>query len=286
MRAKGLEGGRGEARCRPAAVKAEHAGERGAYWEAVSQQWHTGRQHELWRRCSDAIHQMWLDRAAGAMRGALVLKTDLFDEAFGDGLAEWFEQRGNRVIGCDVAFSTAKHASERRNCLASVVSDVRHLPFGDERFDCVFSDSTLDHFQEEEQIQRSLEELNRVLRPRGTLLVTMDNPRHPLIVLRNLFPAIWQRLGIVPYSVGVTCSERRLSRMLEAAGFEVLETGAILHAPRLLVVACCGWIERRLGIHEPAAWWLRWLKRFELLGRLPCRQWTGHFVAAVARRSA
>jgi ubiquinone/menaquinone biosynthesis C-methylase UbiE len=267
-------------------AQAENAKPERAYWDAVGREWQARRYDELWRRCSDEIHYLWLDRVAGNPRGALVLKTDLFDEAFGDGLANWFEQRGNRVIGCDLAFSTARGAFQRRNCNASVVCDVRHLPFDGGSLDCVLSDSTLDHFENEDQIQRSLEELSRVLRPRGTLLLTMDNPRHPLVALRNLFPAFWQRLGIVPYSVGVTCSARRLRQRLEAAGFEVIEAGAILHAPRVLVVAVCGWLESRRGVHAPSARWLRCLNRFEMLGRLPCRQLTGHFVAMVARRSA
>ena len=267
-------------------ARTEDAAWQRAYWDEVGRERQGHRNDELWRRCSDKIHYLWLDRAAGDLRGALVLKTDLFDEAFGDGLAEWFEKRGNPVIGCDLAFSTAKGAFQRRNCKGSVVSDVRHLPFGGGRFDCVLSDSTLDHFESEEQIQCSLEELSRVLRPRGTLLLTMDNPRHPLVALRNLSPAIWQRLGVVPYSVGVTCSARRLKQLLEAAGFEVIDINAILHAPRVLVVAACGWLERRRGVRQPAAWWLRWLNRFEMLGRLPCRQLTGHFVAVVARKRA
>jgi SAM-dependent methyltransferase len=269
-----------------AVARAENTGLQGAYWDAVGRQWQARRYGELWRRCSDEIHRLWLERAVGDLRGSLVLKTDLFDEAFGDGLAEWFEQRGNRVIGCDLAFSTARGAFQRRNCTASVVTDVRHLPFSSGRFDCVLSDSTLDHFEDEKQIQRSLEELSRVLCPRGTLLLTMDNPRNPLVALRNLYPAIWQRLGAVPYSVGVTCSARRLRQLLEAAGFEVIEMSAILHVPRVLVVAVCRWIERLRGVREPAAWWLRWLNRFEILGRLPCRQLSGHFVAVAARKSA
>jgi len=96
------------------------------------------------------------------VRPAVVLKTDLFDETFGDGLAELFERRGNRVIGRDLAFSTARGALQKRNCAANVVTDVRHLPFNSGRFDCVLYDSTLDHFGNQKQIQPSLEELSRV----------------------------------------------------------------------------------------------------------------------------
>jgi len=269
-----------------AETAAQNAGAPGEYWEAVGRHWEERRQGELWRRCSDEIHRLWLGRALGNLRGALVLKTDLFDEAFGDGLVAWFEQRENRVIGCDLAYSTAKSALQRQNCKRSVVSDVRRLPFGGETFDCIISDSTLDHFESQEQIRRSLQELSRVLRPRGILLLTMDNPRHPLVALRNLFPPIWQKLGALPYSVGITCSARRLRRLLERVGFEVIETDAILHAPRVLVVAICRWFENHRGVREPASWLLRWLNRFERLGSLPCRQFTGHFVAVVARRRA
>ncbi len=263
--------------------RVKHIGNGREYWNAVGES-RAGGQGELWRRCSDAIHHVWLETVAADLHGATVLKTDLFDEAFGDGLAEWFERRGNRMIGCDVAFSTARGAARRAMSGGSVVSSVLDLPFGGGKFDCVISDSTLDHFESEAEIRRSLEELSRVLCPNGILLLTMDNPRHPIVALRNIFPAMWQKLGAVPYSVGMTCSARRLRQLLEAAGFEVIGTGAIMHAPRVLVVAICTWIERYRGIREPGGWWLGWLKRFEKLGRLPSREWTGHFVTAVARR--
>ena len=264
--------------------RGEEAGASRQYWEAVGGWLQARLQGELWRRCSDEIHRLWLGRVAGNPRGALVLKTDLFDEASGDGLVGWFEERGNRVIGFDLALSTAKAALHRQNCRGSVVCDVRNLPFAGGEFDCVLSDSTLDHFNSEGPIQRSLTELKRVLRPNGTLLLTMDNPRQPLVALRNLIPPVWQKIGVMPYSVGVTCSAGRLKQVLETAGFEVTEMGAILHAPRVLAVVLCGWLEKRWGVRHPPAWWLRWLLRFEWLGSLPTRQFTGHFVAVVARR--
>jgi SAM-dependent methyltransferase len=214
----------------------------------------------------------------------LVLKTDLFDEAFGDGLATWFEARGNRVVGCDLAFSTARSASEGRRGQGNVVSDVLHLPFADGRFDCIVSDSTLDHFDSEDQIQFALKELSRVLSAGGTLLLTMDNPRHPLVAVRNLFPALWRKLGTVPYSVGATCSASRLRQLLESAGFEVVGLDGILHVPRVLAVALCGWLERYRGVREPKDRWIGWLECFESLRNLPSWQWTGHFIAAVARK--
>jgi SAM-dependent methyltransferase len=212
-----------------------------------------------------------------------VLKTDLFDEAFGDGLAPWFEGRGHDVLACDLALSTARGASRKPAPVAAAVADVRHLPFSAGSFDAVFSDSTLDHFESEGAIRRSLEELHRVLRPGGTLLLTMDNPVNPLVWLRNLSPDFWMRIGIVPYAVGATCSLKCLTRLLELVGFQVSAADTIMHVPRVLLVPACGWLASR-GATLPGLRLHRWLRRFEGLARLPSRELTGHFVAVVARR--
>jgi SAM-dependent methyltransferase len=255
------------------------------YWDAVGRDWVVNHPDDLWRRCSDAIHVWWLERVASDLRGKRILKTDLFDEAFGDGLTAWFEERGNDVVACDLALTTAIGASKKQASVAAAVADVRRLPFAAGIFDCVFSDSTLDHFDSECDIQQSLHELGRVLRPGGTLLLTLDNPRNPFVWLRNLRPGLWRRLGLVPYMVGATCSASRLEHLLSAAGFEVRTAGTIMHAPRVLLVPVCRWVARVEGRRQPTSLWLSWLRRLEYLDRLPLRQLTGHFVAVVARKA-
>jgi SAM-dependent methyltransferase len=252
------------------------------YWETVGNDWVENRPDELWRRCRDAIHLWWLDRAASGFRGKRTLKTDLFDEAFGDGLTTWFEQRGSEVLACDLSLSTAVAAVKRQGSVAAVVADVRQLPFTPALFHCVISDSTLDHFDSQGDIQQSLHGLFKIMRPGGILLLTMDNPRNPIVWLRNLLPGVWRRLGLVPYTVGVTCSARRLESLLETAGFEVSATEAIMHSPRVLLVLICRLLQRRYGLHRPSSRWLGLLRHFERLGRLPLSQLTGHYVAIVA----
>jgi len=254
-----------------------------AYWDAVGREWAATHPDELWRRCSDALHVQWLDRVAGTLPPGLVLKTDLFVEAFGDGLTAWFASRGLDVLACDLAFATARGAARKPASVAAAVADVRQLPFSATAFDTVFSDSTLDHFDSESGIRQSLAELRRVLRPGGTLLLTMDNPANPLVRLRNLSPGFWMRLGVVPYAVGATCGARRLTRVLGEAGFDVLAVETIMHVPRVLMVPLCRRLARR-GTGHPGRRLREWLRRFERLGRLPSSAVTGHFVAVVARR--
>lgn len=253
------------------------------YWDVVGAEWTASHRDELWRRCSDAIHAQWLERVAGKLRPGRVLKTDLFDEAFGDGLAPWFESRGHDIVACDLAFATARGAARKPASVAAAVADVRQLPFSKTSFDTVFSDSTLDHFGSDVGIRDSLLELHRVLRPGGTLLLTMDNPVNPMVWLRNLSPAFWMRLGIVPYAVGATASVRHLTRLLEQAGFDVPAAEAIMHVPRVLMVPLCRWLARN-GSTQPGTWMRAWLRSIESLGRLPTREITGHFVAVVARK--
>jgi SAM-dependent methyltransferase len=254
------------------------------YWEAVGGTWASTHRDELWRRCSDAIHARWLDRAASGLPPGRVLKTDLFDEAFGDGLAPWFESHGHDLVACDLALTTARGAVRKPSRVVAAVADVRRLPFSDMVFDTVFSDSTLDHFDAEPAIRQSLEELCRVLKPGGTLLLTMDNPENPLVWFRNLAPRFWLRAGVVPYAVGATCSSRRLAHWLREAGFNVTATDAIMHVPRVLTVPICRGLAAT-GSLRLAAQLRRWLLAGERLGALPTSRVTGHFVAVVAQRA-
>ena len=113
--------------------------------------------------------------------------------------------------------------------------------------------------------------------------MTMDNPRNPIVWLRNLWPGFWRRFGLVPYMVGVTCSARRLEQLLAAAGFKVLRPGPSCTRPACCWCPICRWLARRDGRAGRLSM-LDWLRRIEHLDRLPLRQLTGHFVAIVARK--
>jgi SAM-dependent methyltransferase len=262
------------------------SGEPQRYWGAVAARWAEDHPDVLWRRCSDYIHRAWLDRVAGDLRGQLVLKTDLFDEAVGDGLAGWFIERDNRLVGCDISWATASRASRHAPDLRATAADVCRLPFRAGAFDCVCSNSTLDHFDDEALIRQALGELARVLRPGGLLLVSFDNPSNPLIWLRGVLPRFWSWTGIVPYTVGVTCSGQRLDELLADAGFVTVGQSTFMHVPRVVAVVGCRMLHGIGGVASPPAYVRRWLDRFERLAHGPWPAATGHFVAAVARRTS
>ncbi|MBM4267501.1 MAG: class I SAM-dependent methyltransferase [Deltaproteobacteria bacterium] len=259
------------------------------YWDSVAGSVVARGPIPAWRSYSDlaneALVRTWLEKPGGRL-----LKTDLFDEAWTGGFL-WSDESvddvardvspGGARVGIDLSPVVAGRARARRPGASVLGADVRRLPFPDATFEAVVSPSTLDHFADPADIGRALVELHRVLAPGGRLLITLDNPTHPLVAVRALGVRLWRRLGVVPYEVGVTLDARALHETLEATGFEVLHAGAAQHFPRVLLIA----VDRLLGSEEGRRRRLvGWALRCERLDRLPSRYWTGQFVCALARR--
>jgi len=253
-------------------------------WDAVADTWRRDRPDALWRRHSDAVNTALLSRWLGPNVGGRVLKTDLFDEAFGEGLLPVLSQCGRTVVGVDISEPVREEAARRHPALNAVAADVRDLPFEDDSFDAVVSLSTLDHFEDCSDILVALRELARVLRPGGTLVLTLDNPGNPAVWLRNALPLGWlRRTGIVPYFVGATMGRRRLGRAVRDAGLDVLDTTAVLHCRRVFAVRAARRVARG-GDEEQADRLLRRLMRHERKERWVTRYLTGYFVAVHARK--
>lgn len=182
----------------------------------------------------------------------------------------------------DISSLTVQAAKSRHNGLQATAADVRLLPFADGTFDVIVSNSTLDHFESQDEIVISLRELYRVLRVDGQLLLTLDNLANPVIALRSVLPfRLLNRLNIVPYYVGAIFGLSRLRNNLEQVGLEVLDVSAVMHFPRIFTMA----IARMLEIHagrKIQRHFLHFLMTFEHLSRWPTRYWTGYFVAVRA----
>jgi SAM-dependent methyltransferase len=255
------------------------------YWDRVGAVATVVRRGELWRAHSDVVNCAWLAERLPRGPVARLLKTDLFDEALADGLYPLLSARAPTVVGIDVARSTVRAARRRYAQLHGMEGDVRALPFSSNAFDAVISNSTLDHFGTTADIDSGLRELQRVLRPGGQLLVTLDNLANPVVALRNALPfRPLHALGIVPYEIGTACRPEQLEAAVRRAGFDVLETGAILHCPRVLAVALAAILER-WGSLQAQQRYLRFLLPFERLARWPTRFGTGYFIAIVARKN-
>ena len=218
----------------------------------------------------------------------MVLKTDLFSEAFGQEqfLFDIAEAKSNTVgidISCEIVNKARKQA-RRHNVDASkyLCCDVKKLPFQSNSFDLIISDSTLDHFPSEADIITALKELARVLRTGGTLILSIDNKNNltypPYPVTR-----LWMRLGISPYFIGRTLSPGKLKDALEEIGLEVQEITAIFHYPHPdALVRGLEHFLRRLSRCKLDNCIRRCLTRLDHLEEKKTRYLTGRYIAVKA----
>jgi SAM-dependent methyltransferase len=248
-------------------------------WEGFPETYQAQGLQKLWRAHSDSVNKALVARWRPAGQVDTLLKTDLFDEAVSEGLSPLLNSLAKRVFYMDSSLGVHEMAKGSHSRLQTIGADVRHLPFANGTFDGIVSNSTLDHFESLGDLSGSLQELFRVLRPSGKMILTLDNPSNPIIFLRNCLPfSLLKRLKIVPYYVGVTLRAKRLEYLLKETGFEVLEVGAVLHCPRVLAVTIACWVEKHTS-HRTQKSFLRLLMAFEGLSRLPTRFLTGYFVA-------
>jgi SAM-dependent methyltransferase len=255
--------------------------EESAYWDSIGDAWLVTERDALWRCHSDALNAGLIARWLPAEPVARLLKTDLFDEAVGAGLASLLGVRADRSIGMDISPRIASAAQQRAATLTVVCADVRRLPFATASFDSVVSNSTLDHFADGSDIRVALCELCRVLRPGGRLLLTIDNAVNPVIALRGALPQrLLQRLGMAPYAVGATVGPGRLRRLLAALPLDVQDMASLLHCPRALAVACANRLRHASAPRQQR--FLQMLLRWERFARWPTRWLSGYYVAVLA----
>lgn len=180
------------------------------------------------------------------LAGLKILKTDLWDEAKNTRILAWGSRHGAHAYGIDIsaptlaqaraAFAAAPGAQGR---LRAALGDVRTLPFLDDSFDAIYSMGTIEHFDETEE---AVAEMARVLKPGGRAIIGVPNRHDPF--LRPLFVTLLQAIGAYGYGYEKSYSRRRLRRMLQTAGLEVVEETAILFIPgwlRMLDLACHAW---------------------------------------------
>jgi SAM-dependent methyltransferase len=228
-------------------------------------------------------HLRLISRWTAGLAVERILKTDLFEEAFGEDrlLPELFPD-ALLACGMDEALSTVRAAARRFPRLAgrATVTDVRQCGLKSQAFDLVLSTSTLDHFERREEFLRSLREIGRLLRPGGLLILTLDNPSNPLY-----HPLKWiSRTSIAPFRLGYSPSMPTLRTDLGEAGLRIEAEDWLVHNPRLLSTAVFLVLRRLLGsgADTPIAALLR---TFDRLGQLPTRRWTACFQAVAARKS-
>jgi SAM-dependent methyltransferase len=252
-------------------------------WEQLGSQsrpsWYL---HPLAARQKRNVHLELIRRWAGDLAPQRVLKTDLFEEAFGeDQILAGLFPLARLVCAADEAEATVRAAALRFPDLSPglVVMDVRRPAFREGSFDLIISTSTLDHFATRNEFVESLQALARLLRPLGRLILTLDNPRNPF-----LRPLRWYtRRRNAPFPLGYTPAMSTLREDLRNASLTVEDQDWIIHNPRGLSTLAFLVLERWFGSKADRAI-SALLKAFSLLNRLPTRRFTACFQAVRASK--
>lgn len=251
------------------------------YWDQTLASFFENGSGDPWRVFCDQLHLRLIADWIGDSKVGRALKTDLFDESAGTGLVAALALNAREVHAIDFSCAVVAQAAAKNPGGHFVTADVRRLPYEDSCFDLVVSNSTLDHFPAHTDIVSSVEELYRVLKPGGRLLVTFDNMANPILALRHALPfAFLNRSGLVPYYVGESVTPAGLQRLLSQCGFELEHTAAIMHVPRTMVVPICHILRGRSP--QVLRRLLRLMAAFELFGRWPTRNLTAYYTAALA----
>lgn len=251
------------------------------YWDQTLANFFRFGSGDPWRVFCDQLHLELIRDWTGDKKVHRVLKTDLFDESAGTGLVTALLLNSSQVHAIDLSRAVVAQAAAKNPEGRFVSADVRHLPYQDSSFDLVVSNSTLDHFPAFCDIVCSVEELYRVLKPGGRLIITFDNLANPVLALRHALPfGFLNRIGLVPYYVGESVTPAGLLKLLSQCGFETGQTSSLMHVPRTFVVPICHILKGRSP--QVLRSLLRLMTAFEFFGRWPTRNLTAYYTAALA----
>lgn len=226
-------------------------------------------------------------RWADVGESRLILKTDLFAEGLCPSRSFFWDilKQNHRVVGMDISNQIVTKA--KSNALQYspdspgqyTSCDVKQLPFADNSFDLIISDSTLDHFHHKTEINTALSELSRILKPGGILIITLDNISN---LTEPLF-RLWIALGLSSFYIGSTYNIRELNHALEMAGLIVTDNTAFVHNPRFFAKAIISFLRK---IHHSA--FDRWIRKglafFDSFEKRKTKYLTAQFIAAKATK--
>ena len=215
--------------------------------------------------------------------GQRILKTDLWDEAKNTHILRWTAAQGADAVGVDISPAIVADAkrgfADDGQRLLGVQGDVRALPFRTGSVDVVYSMGTIEHFDDTEG---AVGEIFRVLRPGGRAIIGVPNRRDPF--LRPLLVVVLYYLGLYGYGFEKSYSRPALRRMLERAGFEVVDETGILFIPgwlRMLDLACHAWLRPLAWLSGALCAPFDWLSH-----RFPGLRRHGYLIAAIGVRPA
>ncbi len=204
-------------------------------------------------------------------RGSM-LKTDLFEEAFGrDSLIDTLGLSYPLTVSIDISGTIVMKAKERLPAYPFLVGNICRLPFKEESFDFVLSNSTLDHLPID-MIPDAINELWRVLKQGGCMILTLDSRHNPLHLLSHYI-----RRWMGGYHEEHCFTIQETTALLDKGRFHVSDVTAIYHIPPGINFMA-KMLYKAIGPHSDRL--MQYIINiFHKVGQLPTRFITGRYIA-------
>ncbi|MBU1201522.1 MAG: methyltransferase domain-containing protein [Nanoarchaeota archaeon] len=198
------------------------------YWDCVEKKIkkHHLEENIAWYKKKEYIKLItaWCNQT----KNKTILKTDLFEEMLiTDSFYDWLQKNFKKAIGIDISLEIVKHAKKNFKRGYFLTKDVRDTSFKKDTFDVIISNSTLDHFPEKDLIT-ALKELRRILKPTGTLILTLDNKENKRYYF---FYIINKQLRLGQYWQERCYSLKEIQKIMASIGFEILDVKGLIHIP-------------------------------------------------------
>ena len=210
------------------------------------------------------LRSLWRALNGSARPSRWITSGRVLDMGCGPGYdALEMRQLGADVIGLDTSVAALSRAA--KSGLPTVCGDGTELPFADESFDAVVMSQVLEHLPDPEA---TLDEVRRILRPGGSLLVMLPNYRS---FQRSLFGNNWVNWHL-PYHLW-HFDQQTLASLLQSEGFAIRRLRTV--SPGEWALLSTRMRRRRETLKAPASKTLRfglapWLRLADLLGRGDC----------------
>lgn len=204
------------------------------YWDETVRKMRESHLEFKIARYKAKVHLNLIKKWTGDLKDKRILKTDLFKEYFKRD-SFFYKMNASEKFGLDICKEITSKVNKRGNEFRLSVADVHKLPFGDEKFDLIISNSTLDHIKRK-WVPKSLKEMKRILKPNGQIILTIDNRENPLY-MSGLF--IGQKLNILPFYQERCYSRKEIEEFFEKENVKIKDMDAIFHTiPPLSHLAC------------------------------------------------
>jgi len=157
---------------------------------------------------------------------------DILDVGCGSGtIVKRLLKREKKAIGIDIGKKFVDFCQSKYKSAIFCEADAQFLPFSSECFDTIVCSEVMEHLENPE---KALKEFNRVLRPRGKLILTTPN----ISFLWAFVEAIWTRIRKKMLETRhKSFTRRRLRFLLDRTGFNILHNDLFMFKCLLIIAA-------------------------------------------------